>query len=151
MIIIAIDPGKTTGLAKVKYNNSKEFQILDWASERGVVAPVQWAFDNLPADVILCENFRLVTAMAKEVSVNDPHLHSAQIIGGCKVANAELKKPVELLFPYPNARVSVDMLYKLGLGDVGDRHVKDALCHIVSYCLKGYKKEFKLNLKMKGA
>lgn len=131
MKILAVDPGVTTGYVIVEYLGADHITLLKAGVLKGVRVCVETLLREPDIDVYVCEDFKLATVMAKEVSVNDPYLHSAQIIGALKC----MVKKHQFVLQGPSERASKDALQKL-FGDVKNRHVKDALRHAITYILR---------------
>jgi hypothetical protein len=128
MRVVCVDPGHTTGYAVIVGENGTDWNIEDMGIIVGIKQTIEKILEFRP-DIVVCESFRLHTKDAKAVSVQDPELHSAQIIGALKYA-----VPEYLVFQTPSEKVTWEFARQI-FPKNGNPHIQDALCHAVKFIL----------------
>lgn len=127
--ILAIDPGKTTGL--VLYD--RDSQRVVWASELGFYDAastiVRSCADNGSALTVVCESF-LITAQTPK---NTQAPWSLELIGVARYAShAYCKREIALQAPASAKRFSSDeRLRQMGFWTPGKGHANDAARHLL--------------------
>lgn len=139
MVLVAVDPGKTTGMvcASNLFSSSQVIQCFQVYSTQETVRRL----DSYKPDVVILEQFRLLRNTAQQLSGQD--MYASEVIGVVK--DYCLSNSVELVMQQPQAKntVSSKFLKALGLWEVtkGLPHARDAARHLVYYLLRSYAEE----------
>lgn len=143
MIILGIDPGKTTGFVRISYSKHGHIKVL----EKGHVVGFR-AIDKLKelivkSDVIIIENFTLWPNSAVGVSNNDPTLITVQIIGAIKYIFRSHEYANKKVYWQDSSLQNSNVkraVKELGYHFPGKRHCNSAMAHIISYLFRVGKK-----------
>jgi hypothetical protein len=137
--VIAIDPGKMTGMCCFTWEDGKE-PVLEWAieiDEDGYANPIRYEFLNNPEIEIACERFIINAETAKKTQAP----YSLELIGVLKqcvrdvkrpLSDINLQAPVDAKKMFPNTALKkLDYWYVGGGG-----HALDAIRHALLYMAK---------------
>lgn len=138
--IIAIDPGRTTGVAYYfRASTSDPFGAKQFVC---VNALVDWLISVQPTTIIM-ETFRLLREKALSLCGQD--IYASEVIGAVKVFCVSHNIPLIMQYPPTRNTVKRSLLELMGLWQVtvGMHHARDAAKHLVVYLLKHYAHLFK--------
>lgn len=134
--VIAVDPGKMTGLSVFTLETGGE-PVLQWSAEVDedtFATAVRYEMDRYPDLEVVCERFIITTQTAK----NSQAPYSLELIGNLKqivrdhgrsVDSIFFQKPADAMNLFPNAA-----LKKIGYWHVGGKdHANDSIRHALTY------------------
>ena len=130
MVIVGIDPGKTTGIAVVQYTSNK-FTLLDHQQVQGLGPVMKYVLSHCNKDtVVVYEQF---IDMTHTFAVDSNH--PVQIIGALRWEFLYHTDIRELIGQNPQYRLTVtdDMLKRAGFWVRGEEHTRQALKHIFAH------------------
>lgn len=134
--ILAVDPGKMTGLCVFTLEKGKE-PVLEWSAEVDedtFATPVRYELDRYPELEVVCERFVITAQTAK----NSQAPFSLELIGvlkqcvrdhGRSVDSIFFQKPADAMNLFPN-----EALKKLHYWHKGGKdHANDSIRHALTY------------------
>lgn len=134
--VIAIDPGKMTGLAVFSLTAGEE-PVLEWSAEVDedtFAVPIRYEMDRYPELEVVCERFVITAQTAK----NSQAPFSLELIGvlkqivrdhGRSVDSIFFQKPADAMNLFPNEALKKLHYWHKGGAD----HGNDAIRHALTY------------------
>lgn len=130
MKLISFDPGGTTGVAIIEYDEVSEPELIEaFQVENGLEGFIAWSrdIDWSQFQAIVCESFTLRTG------VKFPDLSPVYIIGALEAVLDTFEAPITYQGPYVKPICDDTLLKKIGLYTVGRQHANDATRHAIIY------------------
>jgi len=133
MLVLALDPGKSTGYAMVQVID-RQMKLIDIGVEKD--EQVKYIGELiLQADVVICEDFKIRPNMARAGNFDYDNMVAPRVIGKiellCQMGNKELVKQQASLKPMGFAYMQLRYVK----GKKGT-HAEDALSHAGYYLVK---------------
>lgn len=136
MIVISLDPGRTTGAVK----GTIDIVTGTWT----VVTALELLFDmkfihdwihlHVP-EIIIVESFHL--ARAKALQQSGSVMEAPEVIGAIKLSNALLSTPAKLVFQLPSFQHRVTVLAEHAPLVSKSPHTISAYKHLRYWCIRG--------------
>ena len=134
-VLLALDPGETTGCCVFIDGNVSEFRQLSTVNKK--TRDYEWGIiedfiDEISPDAVIIENYRIYAHKLEQHSSSD--VPTLQLIGAIKYMLHKRNIPYKLqMAQQAKGFVTDDKLKEWGMWDVGHKHARDACRHCVYY------------------
>ena len=134
-VLLALDPGETTGCCVFVDGNVSEFRQLATVNKK--TRGYEWSMieefiDEINPDAVIIENYRIYAHKLEQHSSSD--VPTLQLIGAIKYMLHKRNIPYKLqMAQQAKGFVTDDKLKMWGMWDVGHKHARDACRHCVYY------------------
>ena len=134
-ILLAFDPGETTGCCVFKNGRPVEFRQLPTVNKK--TRDYEWDIieefiDEINPDAVIIENYRIYAHKLDQHSSSD--VPTLQLIGAIKYMLHKRNIPFKLqMAQQAKGFVTDAKLKEWGMWDIGHKHARDACRHCVYY------------------
>lgn len=133
LLILGIDPGRTTGLALLSINEKKATLVEALESKDLTAIDYNWLLKK--ADHIVCEDFKVRPLKARKGNFDWSNMETPKIIGSIQTLSKLLEKTVILQQPSlkPMGYGFAHLHYTAGKKGL---HIQDAAAHAMYFAVK---------------
>lgn len=127
-ILIALDPGITTGYAVFIGGRIHLTGTMDWEDPKRGVNQLYYLFERFFPNILVCEDYRLYASKAK--AQIGSQMKTVKIIGAIElICSQQDIKIVKQMAVTGKGFVTDDRLKEWGMYDKVNRHARDAVRH----------------------
>lgn len=136
MLILSLDPGGTTGVAAINYEEDQPPQVVrTWQIANGLKGFLDFHWDELEDwdfDEIVCESFTL------REGVRGVNLDPVYVIGALEALYPSAVMQIHYQSPSMKSLCDDDRLKKIGFHEKARPHANDAVRHAIIYLRNKY-------------